>query len=427
MLDKYINYTKYMLTQRRGILLKATAAEQEPILKALKDEYRTLVIYDYAKFAEMDTKKLKNYNLFVFPMAHVNLNKWSKKATQKLSRMTTRARRFVFIVAADGGSPLEACYILAKCTERSVADLKHRFCDTEPAHDGALRYTKYTIPERTAEYNELLLDHTVDTAHLYAEFSEEEEHSRFGPSGLAHLAKCPGSLWIDDKFERSEGAAMLGSLWHKRAELAIRNGTDTSLKSPVHPYVQRARFMMIGCLNGVEEWHKDEKVHPEFSGTCDFWAYDPREKWLYVMDYKNGKYPVAAKDNAQLKAYACLIADKYKLKPKTLALAVAQRGKDIDIWDVEERDVLPKWRAELKDIIGRALEAEVDPYQYLNHKECYSAFCPARDIHKEAREIYVKEKTGGASDAIARLRADKKARLVRSKQGSGVPDPRVAG
>ena len=422
MLDKYIDYTLYLLKNRRGIIL---TAQCEILLDAVKCEYNALDVSDYKAFVELDAKELKKYNLFIFRDAFKNLNKWSKKATQRLSRIPTRAKRFVFCGTYDK-PVLETCYILSKCTERSVANLKTRFCEAEPQHDGSLKYSAYTMQERLAELQELLLDHTVDLAVLEAKFKDEEEHSRFGPSGLAHLSKCPGSLWIEEPFKRCEGAAMLGSMWHDRAERLLKTVEDVSQHAPIADYVNRARHMMVGCMNGIEEWHEDKKVHPEFSGTCDFYAYDPVNKWLYVMDYKNGKFPVKAENNTQLKAYACLIADKHKFKPKAVALAIAQRGRGIDIWDVDERDVLTKWRKELKDIIGRALEAEKDPYEHLNHKECWSSFCPARDIHKRAREVYVKEKERGASDAIARLRANKEARLVRNASDSGVPDTRVA-
>lgn len=401
------DYAMYLLTQRRGIFIRE-CTNQKSLFKRFREEYNPLFVKNYAEYTEMDTKELKKYNLFVFMDAAANLKSWKQKAVQKLSRQKTRAKRFVFMMDSNHRPAADLVYMLSKCLDEPVGDLRLRYCEVETAHDGSLRFRK-DLDRRVYELYYREQDHLVSYPILIDRFTnDEDEHSRFGPSGLAQLAKCPGSLWLDEPYERSTGAADLGTTWHIEAENALNDLQRVARWAPIYHYVEFCiDTISEGVQWGIETPLKDESIHKEFWGTCDFYAWNEKTKTLTICDYKNGKFPVEAEQNVQLKAYAVLVANHLNVKPKKFELVIAQRGKYLNYWYVDGR-VLNRWRKDIKEIIHNALAAEKEPTKHLNHKECFSAFCPARAIHKEERQKYAKERRAENELAEASGRSDSK-------------------
>jgi len=81
----------------------------------------------------------------------------------------------------------------------------------------------------------------------------------------------------------------------------------------VQIYLDDVREVVNRPGKDAVEWRVEERVEfdDECFGTVDCSAYDPREAWLYVWDYKHGAgVRVAAPGNAQLLFYATAAATK---------------------------------------------------------------------------------------------------------------------
>lgn len=406
MLDKIIDFTTYLLTKKRGVMVdvgtnkEAQAALLEHLMHTYEDHEYAIVGKDhmeYGDFVALDAKDMRKVKLWVFLDADSNLRSWDKPATQRLSRMTSRGKKFIFFTNKYDvwSSPKNHAYILAKCEafKEGAGYIRQRYCNLHAMLNGMLRPTAGVRVEIWDEYKAHIHDNIVDVDILELMFEEENEHSPFGPSGLAQLAKCPGSHYIEEEYERSNGAAMLGTLWHGSAEIHLLNKTRPHPDTPIAPYVDLClNEMQSGRWWGVEQTFHAKSIHEDLWGTPDFAYIDAEKKELGIIDYKNGAYPVKAEWNTQLIAYAVMIMEHSNFSPERIKFTIMQNGRDPQTWVAEAgRDGMPVFIREhftmhIKSIINTVIQAEKDPKAFLNHRECYSPFCTARHLHKAVRK-----------------------------------------
>lgn len=220
----------------------------------------------------------------------------------------------------------------------------------------------------------------------YLEKLKKKTHSRLGPSSLARLEKCPGSYYYRSD-DAENGAAVIGTLHHETAERLIRNprlAISPILDNSVRGYVDEARSLKerLG-VHGVEDSVEAPKIHKDFRGTVDFWAYDDRTKELFVLDYKNGRWPVEINGNRQLQAYALLICEAKGINPKTIHTIIHQRNarKAAKYTSGEFK----RAREEIQHIIELVGKAADEPEQWLG-AHCDNTFCPARAVHEKLKQ-----------------------------------------
>ena len=149
-------------------------------------------------------------------------------------------------------------------------------------------------------------------------------------SSLELAGKCFGSLQL--KAEPTPEAEK-GTLLHSVA-VDMFEGKDTAKYidiEPILPYVAYIKRLSDDCeYYGLETLVFGRYLGMPIRGTIDFWAV--KDKTLYIVDLKTGKYPVRAKNNTQLTFYAYL-ALKYLLQDtlpiEKIILSIAQ-GKKVD-------------------------------------------------------------------------------------------------
>lgn len=138
------------------------------------------------------------------------------------------------------------------------------------------------------------------------------KHYLYGPSSSDRWVRCPGSV-LGDPPEKEESAAMRsGTYSHELAERMLRGERptldgDDERKRSIEQYVEFVDGLPEGErrieLMVVSEFIKD------FGGTMDHLV--ATEVELYVTDFKDGKNPVSAVDNYQLKCYLCLAREVF--------------------------------------------------------------------------------------------------------------------
>ena len=410
--SKIMDYTRHLLSKRRGVLMYAPSHEAEVIEDfALEYEDQHCIVgqdfMSYKEFASVDTKEFKNIRLFIFLNADKHMKSWAQAATQRLSRMSDRGKRFVFMVNKNPWeNPYTHAYLLAKCKAfTSAPEMRIRYCPVQVNPTGVLRLVDAMRFELKHDYMCCVRDFVVHEGTLEKLFGEDEEHSPLGPSGLALLEKCPGSYYLEEDYETPEGAAMLGTVWHAEAENCLKRGLVSPEASPVTPYVDACQKLMVSDARwGIEETLNCETLHVDFWGTADFWAYNKATDTLHIIDYKNGSYPVKAEWNTQLIAYAVLVMETYHIDPKRIEFTVAQRGKDLDTWVMDsghnKMPVFLRWHlySHIQNIIDCVLAAEKKPEAHLSHTDCFSPFCKARHLHKAARKKAAEEAENAETD-----------------------------
>jgi len=160
------------------------------------------------------------------------------------------------------------------------------------------------------------------------------KHARYGASSAYRWMKCPASIKASEGADRAENRFMReGTRAHALAEHCLREGQDAvewlgrifkledgdefevtpDAANAVQIYLDDVREVVNRPGKDAVEWRVEERVEfdDECFGTVDCSAYDPREAWLYVWDYKHGAgVRVAAPGNAQLLFYATAAATK---------------------------------------------------------------------------------------------------------------------
>ena len=217
-----------------------------------------------------------------------------------------------------------------------------------------------------------------------------DSHAKMGPSKLSRLEKCPGSYWLPDTLTRQdyiEAAAERGTKNHAALERYVLD-PDADLEECPKEIVDcvkycREHYLKGPCFCGIEEKVNAHNIHDELSGSCDFFAYNRKNKKLIVLDYKNGTAPVNVENNIQLLAYAYMIAHTYKLEVDTLTTIIYQKDKMKHC--TYRENVLESIEKRLRKIVDAIMAAEKNPIEHLNKGKC-DFFCTARKYHDQQED-----------------------------------------
>ena len=186
----------------------------------------------------------------------------------------------------------------------------------------------------------------------------KKEHSELSPSSSSRWCSCPGSMIYIDLPEQVKDYTAEGTKAHDLAAYCLNEGvyaehlmgfTDSSGKvqqaddktmvSNVNEYLSVCYSLSEDNLIKMIEQSIDlSKVYgiPEQFGRADFITYDPEEKLLTVIDYKNGYTKVSAKENKQGISYALGAVDSVKSfgEVEKIKIVIVQPAiKSCDVWE----------------------------------------------------------------------------------------------
>lgn len=235
-----------------------------------------------------------------------------------------------------------------------------------------------------------------------SEPADKPAHSPTGASSMHRWAACPGSVKMSEGMPNTAGrAARSGTRVHEIAALVLEDFFDCSPKNSqwLLPHLQG----IVGSLETYMNFISSELVgdgietHVEHSfdlsdladgiyGTADFAVYRRMEKFLHVIDYKNGSgIPVEATGNKQLAYYAFGALRSFGYPCKRVKMSIVQPNcyhpeGPIRSWEVPAVYFVD-FEAELLEAIEktRKEDAEIKAGPHC-------VFCPAKskcDAHKE--------------------------------------------
>ncbi len=264
---------------------------------------------------------------------------------------------------------------------------------------------------------------------------KDRGHSRLSPSSSSRWIYCPGSVPFIESLNLppwGSAAATLGTVAHSLLEMCLKRDITphAMLGKAISTQEGNKVFVDQHMANSVER--AMEHIVPQFAiaekygvedqfdipvtgewGTMDAWALTNEiDEWVIdVWDYKNGRHPVAAKKNTQLRLYGDGVAQHVlntmvdvngerdvKLRLHIIQPnAYTQLDNDIDTWET----TLSENDAFLADYVKPAVAAINDGTAKRvpgNHcKGCKGAGrCPelARAAAKTARMDWAKEIDG---------------------------------
>ena len=158
------------------------------------------------------------------------------------------------------------------------------------------------------------------------------------------------------------------------------------MAEPLKIYVETCRKRMkSACSYGIEDFVNNRKLHEEFAGTCDFWAYSKSKNLLYISDLKAGKSCVSPKNNIQLWAYSLMVYHvhlRHLKKYPRVVHSIFQVKEKQCVYEDEKDWIDAKNR--IKKIIKNVLKFKNNPELGLSNN-CSSPLCPAAELHKTIR------------------------------------------
>ena len=190
-------------------------------------------------------------------------------------------------------------------------------------------------------------------------------HDRLSASYAERLMACPGSADLEVSIpgfqypvvDEEKGAKGKGHLWHAALETIVGSTTPGELHNFIRAleYVAELRasrrFKVLTEATVEIPW-----LTTKPKTTVDLILYTQDE--LHILDYKTGKIPVEAFNNAQLLYYAAAWLHLAP-KAKTVLLHIVQPWADnIDTWMVTRKRV-SEFISELKDAEKEILSGSV--------------------------------------------------------------------
>lgn len=218
-------------------------------------------------------------------------------------------------------------------------------------------------------------------------------HARLSPSSADEWMNCPGSAAASEAApERAPSpAAEEGTRAHALAERCLREGLDphalvdaedseaVDMADNVALYLECVRQLTApqGSELHVEQRVDLTKYVPDGFGTADAVIYDSSGKSLYVVDYKNGRTPVAAEENTQLRCYALGALEAYPegAVDRVFTVIVQPRSGGVKDGDVLTTDELRHWG---ETVLAPAAQRASAPDAELVPGETQCQWCDAR-------------------------------------------------
>lgn len=220
------------------------------------------------------------------------------------------------------------------------------------------------------------------------------EHAEFAPSAASRWMVCPGSVKMEQFYEkRSSPEAEEGTAAHELGAAclvegvnpeeykgAIFNGFEATgeMVDAVQQYLDYVRGLP-GEIANVEQWVNLAHVlgKEEQGGTLDFSTVMLDDGWLHVVDLKYGKgVQVFAQENKQLGLYALGQMGEFnhltEFRGATLHI-VQPRLDHIDTWEAHN-DWLSQLMGEAQEAVASA-ESESPRFQ---PSEAACQWCPAK-------------------------------------------------
>ena len=231
-------------------------------------------------------------------------------------------------------------------------------------------------------------------------------HTRISPSKLSRIIKCPGSLQLCENErlprETTNPAAEEGTRLHALAEQTMRRLLEPNA---MIPEIQHEEFLVQAAVNYVlgqintnlsmgEEilFHGLEhhvEIAEDISGTVDLWFLFEQDGRcvLEVFDYKFGQTPVAAKNNAQLKAYALGVMNELKTwQPKAIITHIVQPAiENYDSWAYKPVEIHSWWENDVAPAILAAESPDFMNRLMPSHDAC--KWCKAIPICPKYKEL----------------------------------------
>lgn len=217
----------------------------------------------------------------------------------------------------------------------------------------------------------------------YAEFGLSNEDSEAASEGTmlhAHMAdpKLDRALLAPEQLKTLAAAEEANNqIWELVAAAAVQRGAMWNGE-----YTQGEE---------IELWLR-RGIKPVFGGHCDLWRYYPAAKLLVILDYKFGRVPVdEAESNLQLRAYACMGADKWDCDHVLVAINQPRLPFEKRLTLAEySREALKQAKAQLLEIYDAAHNKDGSPREdaprHAGESQC--RYCRARLDCPAYRETY---------------------------------------
>ena len=154
------------------------------------------------------------------------------------------------------------------------------------------------------------------------------DHARGAPSSAEMWEPCPGSIVMQEAFPEAEETPEQreGTAAHWAVEQVLHgHEVDPGVIAPNGWVLDQdmcdgAELMRQAIPDRVRPLCRIEqrvtmakRIHPNVWGTPDVWAYDPRDRTVYVWDYKYGHGYVEVIENRQLMLYAAGVMEALDL------------------------------------------------------------------------------------------------------------------
>lgn len=227
-------------------------------------------------------------------------------------------------------------------------------------------------------------------------------HAKIGPSSLARVIRCPGSV------RESEGApnittefAAEGTVLHEIAANCLEFGFEpedwVGLTMSCDGFDFEITDDLVSCMYRGLDWLREQSGEfyvekrvdltywmPEQFGTCDVGIWQPDLDRVLIYDWKFGAgVPVQPHGNEQARAYALGFVASYLwprgIRPKNVRIVIEQPrcpggGTLAEPWDISFDDLL-----EFGGVMRHTYVQANDPHAPLipGPKQCQ--FCPAKE------------------------------------------------
>lgn len=215
------------------------------------------------------------------------------------------------------------------------------------------------------------------------------KHALFAASSTYRRELCAGSLALETRLAGGHESihSARGTAAHKVIEQSLANNLDPNayagdvIRTDEHQIevdekiVVGASMMTDYCRSLIKpdtEWYSERflslaAIDPplESGGSADFIAWQPKERLLEVVDYKNGVAPIEVLRNSQARTYALgAWLNLPQWQPRLIRTTIVQPNASHEAGPIRSEDLRPSelvdWTHELIAIISRTLVAMRD-------------------------------------------------------------------